>query len=158
MTAAQRAELLALLQQYADVFQWHEDDVGLTHLIEHTIDTGDTKPFRCRQFRTPHATMHDAKEQLKGLLRRKQVEPSTAPWTSPYLLIRQIKRDGTVKYRFVLGFRRLNDVTVKDAYPLPRIEVTLDALGGAKFFCVVDMARGYFQVPIAKKDRLRRQQ
>jgi hypothetical protein len=49
--------------------------------------------------------------------------------------------------------RKLNSITVKDSYPLPRIDETLDALGGAKFLSVVDAARGYFQVPLKKSDR-----
>ena len=70
------------------------------------------------------------------------IEPANGPWSSPMVLIK--KKDGSV--RFCVDYRRLNDVTVKDVYPLPRIDDVLDRLGGAKFFTMLDLYKGYWQV------------
>ena len=67
--------------------------------------------------------------------------------------MKQVARNGKGKYRFVVDMRKVNAVTVKDSYPLPRIDQTLDALGGAIFFSVVDMARGYYHVPLKDSDK-----
>lgn len=149
----QICQLKVILEKHIRAFQWDDDDVGLTSLIEHKIDTGSAEPIRQRQFRLPQSCLDEVGSQIQDMLRRDQIEESTAPWCSQMLIVKQVTRDGTVKYRFVLDLRKLNDVTVKDSYPLPRIDATLDALGGAKFFSVIDMARGYFQVPIAEVDR-----
>ena len=69
------------------------------------------------------------------------------------LMVKQKKRDGTIKYRFVIDMRKLNEITVKDAYPLPRIDQTLDAIGNSAFLTVMDAARGYFQVNLKETDR-----
>ncbi len=74
---------------------------------------------------------------------------SSGPWCSPIVLVR--KKDGTI--RFCVDYRKLNDVTNKDAYPLPRIDDILDALRGAKYFCSIDLASGYWQIKVADKDR-----
>jgi hypothetical protein len=71
------------------------------------------------------------------------------------MIVKQKTREGKDKFRFVIDMRKLNEITKKDSYPLPRIDQTLDALGGAKFLSVVDAARGYFQVPLKKADRVK---
>ena len=76
-----------------------------------------------------------------------------SPWRNPMMITKQTSRDGKVKYRFITDMRQVNEVTVKDSFPLPRIDETLDSLGGSAYFAVVDMARGYFQVPLRKEDR-----
>ncbi len=77
------------------------------------------------------------------------ITKSTGPWCSPIFLVR--KKDGTI--RFCVDYRKLNDATHKDAYPLPRIDDILEALRGAKYFCSIDLASGYWQMNVAEKDR-----
>ena len=60
-----------------------------------------------------------------------------------------MQENGKQEYRFCIDFRKLDQVTVKDSYPLPRIDDTVDALGGAKFFTTLDLAVGYWQIPLA---------
>ena len=76
------------------------------------------------------------------MLEQKAIQPSRSAWSSNVLLVK--KKDG--KLRFCIDYRRLNEATVKDAYPIPRISACLDALGGAKYFSTFDLRSGYFQV------------
>lgn len=80
----------------------------------------------------------------KGVIRE-----STSPWSSPVVLIR--KRDGT--WRFCVDYRKLNGAAKKDVHPLPRIDDVLDMLQGSRFFTTLDMASGYWQVPIREADK-----
>jgi hypothetical protein len=69
------------------------------------------------------------------------------------MIVKQKTGEGKIKFRFVVDMRKLNEITVNDSFPLPRMDQTIDALGGAAFLSVVDAARGYFQVPLKKGDR-----
>ena len=83
------------------------------------------------------------------MLNQGVIRPSNSPWASPVVLVR--KKDGT--WRFCIDFRKLNSVTHRDAYPLPRIDATLDSLAGAKFFSTLDLASGYWQVELEEEDK-----
>ena len=77
------------------------------------------------------------------------VRPSKSPLASPVGMVK--KKDGTL--RFCIDFRKLNDVTIKDAQPLPRIDDTLDTLKGARYFSMLDLKSGYWQVPIKEEHK-----
>lgn len=80
---------------------------------------------------------------------KKVVQPSTSPCASPVVLVR--KKDGS--NRFCVDYRKVNSVTRKDAYPLPRIDETLDTLAGSKWFTTLDLISGYWQVEMSEKDK-----
>ena len=77
------------------------------------------------------------------------VHPSTSPWSSPVVMVR--KKDNT--WRFCVDYRKLNSVTHHDAYPLPRIDSTLDSLSGATYFTTLDLMSGYWQVALEEQDK-----
>ena len=77
------------------------------------------------------------------------IEPSTSSWASPIVLV--WKKDGFT--RFCVDYRRLNGITKKDSYPLPRIDDTLDTLSGHQWFSTLDLKSGYWQVEIHPDDR-----
>ena len=86
---------------------------------------------------------------MAALLTAKVIEPAQSSWNSNVLLVR--KKDGTM--RFCVDYRKLNSVTVKLSYPLPRIDTCLESLGGAQYFSTLDLRSGYWQTEIAEEDR-----
>ncbi|CAF0903359.1 unnamed protein product [Brachionus calyciflorus] len=82
----------------------------------------------------------------------KVIEESQSPWASPIVLVKKKKQEGKEQeHRFCIDFRKLNEASINDSYP--RIDYTVDALGGSYVFSTVDCAGGFFQVPLAKGDR-----
>ena len=103
-----------LLESYADVIAWSPSDLGRTDKLQHRIHTGDACPIRQPLCRIPHHCREEVRQLLDDMLEKKIIEPSVSPWASPVVLVK--KKDGTT--RFCIDFRKLNDLTQKDAYPL----------------------------------------
>ena len=133
-----------LILEYQDVFSRNDMDIGKTDLVKHSISTGDSRPIRQPYRRLPIWQQQEAETQIKEMLEKGVIEKSNSPWAFPIVLVK--KKDGTT--RFCIDYRRVNDVTIKDAYPLPRIDDTLDALSGAEWFSTLDLASGYWQVEL----------
>nr|VZI35503.1 unnamed protein product [Spirometra erinaceieuropaei] len=142
-------QLKTLLNSFPDLFAWSTDTIGRTHLIQHTIDTGDAKPVWQPPRRIPLRYREEFNKLLDELLQAKIIQPSLSPWASPIALVP--KKDGSV--RLCVDYRRLNAVTVRDSFPLPRLDDTLDALGNAAWFSTLDLKSGYWQVEIHPVDR-----
>ena len=123
--------------------------LGRTNVTKHVIKTSGASPINQQPRRVPHAVREEVERQVEQMLDAGVICPSNSPWSSPLVLVK--KRDGSL--RFCVDYRKLNSITVKNAYPLPRIADTLDALGDAKYFSTLDMSSGYWQVKAAEEDK-----
>ncbi len=149
LTEEQKTQLRSLVSEYQDIFALSSDELGRTGLVRHRIETGDSPPIKQRPYRVSEAQRGIIEEHVADMLNRGIIQPSVSPWSSPIILVK--KKDGTD--RFVIDFRRLNSVTRKDSYPLPRIDDALDALNGTKFFSSMDLMSGYWQVEMEPESR-----
>ena len=107
-----------------------------------------TQPISIPPYRMAPVELWELKEQLKDLLEKGFIRPSISPWGAPELFVR--KKDGSL--RMCIDYRQLNKVTIKNKYPLPRIDDLFDQLQGAKYFSKIDLRSGYHQVRVKEKD------
>lgn len=88
------------------------------------------------------------------MLKENIIQPSSSPWTSPVWIVpKKLDASGNKKWRLVIGYRKLNDVTIGDAYPLPNIEDILDQLGNSIYFTTLDLASGFHQIEMSPEDK-----
>ncbi|XP_077947562.1 uncharacterized protein LOC144388873 isoform X2 [Gasterosteus aculeatus] len=145
----EQAGIRSMFEKHHAVFSAFEGDLGCTNLIEHEIPLLDDVPVRQRFRRIPPSDYDSVKNHINQLLETQIIRESCSPYASPIVLVK--KKDGSL--RMCVDYRQLNSKTRRDAFPLPRIEESLDALAGARWFSTMDLASGYNQVPVAKKDR-----
>src|SRR3978361_1159279 len=133
----------------ANIFESDDGRTGRTDLIKHRIDTGHAYPIRQPPRRVPFAKQQEVEHLVEKMLEEGVIEESSSPWSAPVVLV--TKKDGTS--RFCVDYRKLNDVTRRDTYPLPRIDDTLTTLAGSKWFSTLDLKSGYWQVGIHDDDK-----
>ena len=122
-----------------------EPVTGRSKSVQHEIEINDARPVRCGPRRLAPAGLRREQDCVREMLSGGQIEPSDSPWASPVVLV--TKKDGST--RFCVDYRRLNSLTVKDAYPLPRIDDSLRLLGNQQWFSTMDLASGYWQVAMS---------
>jgi transposase InsO family protein len=131
-----------LLIKWDTAFSKDSLDVGHCDIIPHQIKLKDPNPVNVPFRRIAPHIVQDVKEQLEGLLRKGIIRKSASPYASAVVPVK--KKDGTI--RICIDYRQLNSKSVRDLFPLPRIQEVLECLGGASMFSSMDLAHGYFQV------------
>ena len=149
LTALQVNEVQAMIGKWSDVFSQHDLDLGQAKGVKHRIRLTDENPFKERSRRIPPNMIEDVRSHLQEMSDLGVIRHSESPYGSNVVLVR--RKDG--KLRFCIDLRRLNSVTVKDAYSLPRIDDSFDALSGAKWLSTLDLKSAYWQVELAEEDR-----
>ena len=142
--------LRAVLNRNADVFSKNKADIGCCNFVEHEIEIEESSvPHREGARRmTPHKS-EACRKEIEMLMEYDMIEPSKSPWACGVVMAK--KKGGQL--RFCCDFRYLNAVTIKDAYPIPRIDESLSKLGDAKFFTTLDLGSAFWRVPLRKQDR-----
>ena len=147
LSPTQKQDLRALLQKYQDILT---DVPGRTTVIEHELCLQpEAAPVRQRPYRIPESQRKAVKEELDWMLAQGIIQPSKSPWAAPVVL--QRKPDG--KLRICIDYRSLNKLTRFDAYPIPRIDDVLEKKGNAEYISVIDLTKGYWQIPLSAKAR-----
>jgi hypothetical protein len=130
-----RERTIALLSKYLRCFAASLHELGRSNLIQHKIDTGNRPPLHQPPYASAWRDRELIIDQTQKMLKDNGVLPSNSPWASPVVLV---KKKGE-EWRFCVDYRRLNAVTTKDVYPLPRIEDALSRMEGSRYFTILDM-------------------
>ena len=140
---------IPVVEEFPDVFPNELPGHLVDREIEFTVDIlSGTQPISKTPYRMAPAELRELKSQLQELLDKGFVRPSTSPWGAPVLFVK--KKDGTL--RLCIDYRELNKVTIKNKYPLPRIDDLLDQLQGARVFSKIDLRSGYHQLKVKAED------
>lgn len=145
-----RTKLLQVLHRYTALFDLSQPSIIRTNGVSHRIPTlPHHQPIQSYPYRRSPKELEIINEQVKEMLDNHIIRPSSSPWSSPVVIIK--KKDGTP--RFCVDYRRLNAITERDVYPLPRIDDIIDKLAGCQYFSTFDLKSGYWQLPIDENDK-----
>ncbi|GAU49756.1 hypothetical protein TSUD_407990 [Trifolium subterraneum] len=140
---------IPIVREYLDVFPEEINSLPPEREIEFSIDlVPGSQPISVAPYRMSPLELRELKSQIEELLQKHFIRPSVSPWGAPVLLVK--KKDGTM--RLCIDYRQLNKVTIKNKYPLPRIDDLLNQLRGATIFSKIDLRSGYHQIRIRTSD------
>ncbi|MCF8701904.1 hypothetical protein L3054_11000 [Corynebacterium sp. MC-10] len=142
-------QTIPVVNEFPEVFPEELPGLPPEREVEFPIDLlPGTQPISIPPYRMAPAELKELKEQLRDLLEKGFIRPSTSPWGAPVLFVK--KKDGSL--RMCIDYRQLNKVTIKNKYPLPRIDDLFDQLQGARCFSKIDLRSGYHQVRVREAD------
>ncbi|GLI63416.1 hypothetical protein VaNZ11_006384 [Volvox africanus] len=136
-----------ITSRYADVFA-EPTDMPPTRAVDHSIELTTSVPMSRNSYRMSQDELAELKTQITSLLEKGWIRPSMSPYGAPVLFAQ--KKDGGL--RMCIDYRALNKATVRNAYPLPRIDELLDRLHGAAVYSKIDLQSGYHQIRVAAQD------
>ena len=132
-----------LVKKYNHVFALHGEELGLTNAASFEVNTGNIHPIASQPYKVPFGLRKEMDTIIDKHVREGIMEEVHSPWSAPCLLVK--KSDGS--YRLVCDYRRLNDATVFDTYPLPCIKDSLVSLAESKAYTCMDLLSGFHQIP-----------
>ncbi|KRH93508.1 pol polyprotein [Pseudoloma neurophilia] len=138
-----------IVNRFNSLFQHEITQKTACKVAEHKIQTGNALPVAARNHRIPVHWIEKLDSEVRKLAANKMIRESNSPWCSRVVPIP--KKDGSI--RLCVDYRPLNLLTIKDKYPLPRIDEIIDSLAQARFFSTLDATSGYYQIPIAEEDK-----
>lgn len=149
----EKLHLKNLLRKFQDLFQPVDEKLPFTTRIKAEIRTVDDSPVYSKSYPYPQALKGEVEKQITKLLNDGIIRPSKSPYNSPIWIV-QKKMDASNirKHRMVIDYRKLNNKTISDRYPIPETSTVLANLGKSKYFTTLDLASGFHQIPMSDKD------
>ena len=148
--------LFDLCSNFSDIFHIPDEKLSHTQTLEHQIVTTSPYPIHVKSYRFPEIHKKEVQIQVDKMLDQNIISPSTSPWTAPIWIVpKKIDASGEKKWRIVIDYRKLNDITIGDTYPIPNITEILDQLGKSKYFSTLDLASGFHQIKMSPEDAVK---
>lgn len=145
--------LKKLFVHFQDIFHQEEQPLTFTNAVKHRINTKDDIPTHTKSYRYPYCHKDEVQRQITKMLDQGIIRPSISPWTSPIWIVpKKADASGQQKWRLVIDYRKLNEKTTTDRYPIPNINEILDKLGRSMYFSTIDLASGFHQIEVHEKD------
>jgi hypothetical protein len=149
----ERDGLVKLISDYQQIFHLKSEKLTFTNGVKHRINTKDDIPVYTKSYRYPYCLKEEVQSQIRDLLQQGIIRPSNSPWSSPIWVVpKKLDSSGKKKWRLVVDYRKLNDKTIDDKYPIPNITEVLDKLGRCNYFTTLDLASGFHQIEVHPKD------
>ncbi|CAG9092967.1 unnamed protein product [Plutella xylostella] len=146
MTDDDNLNIQDLCNTYNDLFTEDVTNSATTN-VKHKINLINNEPIYQRPFRLPQVQQEEIKKQVDKLLNENIIRPSESPWASPvHIIKKKLDQSGVQKWRMVIDYRRLNEMTKSDKFPLPNIEELFSKLQGNNYFSTLDLTSGYHQI------------
>ena len=148
LTIEQKKRLINMIYDHESVFSLHDGDLGYCDVIKHTIPTTTEKPVYLAHRTIPPQLQTEVRKCLDTWIKQGIIRPSRSPYASQVVLVR--KKTGDL--RLCVDFRKINSITVRDAFPLPRIDEALQSVRQSQWFSSIDLAQGYLQLAMDPDD------
>lgn len=145
--------LTKLIKEYSEIFHQSDEPLSFTNRVKHHIRTTDETPIYTKSYRYPQIHQQEVQKQINEMLAQRIIRPSHSPWSSPIWVVpKKADASGKQKWRIVVDYRKLNDKTINDKYPIPNITSLLDKLGRCQYFTTLDLASGFHQIEMNPAD------
>lgn len=150
----EKTRLRNICAKFQDVFYLEGDKLTHTETLQHEIRVTSETPIAVKNYRFPECHKQEVNKQIKDMLDQNIIRPSISPWSAPIWVVPK-KQDasGKPKWRIVIDYRKLNEITIGDAYPIPNIPDILDQLGHSKYFSTLDLVSSFHQVKVKDTEK-----
>lgn len=133
---------MKIIANFEDVFFLETQNLTFTSAIKHNIKTKDELPVHAKSYRYPFCHRKEVQRQISKMLEQGIIRHSSSPWTSPvWVVTKKLDASGQKKWRLVIDYRKLNEKTIDDRYPIPNITDILDKLGRCMYFTTLVSTR-----------------
>lgn len=149
-------ELIGIIFKNQDILLRKNEKLSATTAIKHKIITRDENPVYAKSYRQPPAFKRDIEEQIEEMLENKILQHSKSPYSAPtWVVPKKPDASGKKKVRLVIDYRKLNEKTIDDKYPIPQMEEILDNLGDSEYFTTLDLKSGFHQIEMHKDHQMK---
>lgn len=149
----ERSAITKLCSEFSDILYQENEKLTFTNQVKHEIRTTDEIPVHTKSYRYPFIHKPEVEKQITKMLQDGIIRPSSSPWSSPIWIVpKKADASGKTKWRIVVDYRKVNEKTIDDRYPLPNITDILDKIGKCQYFSVIDLVSGFHQIEMHPRD------
>lgn len=149
----EREKLLKIIRKFKQVFYDKDDSLTFTNEIKHKIATKHDMPVYSKLYRYPEVHKAEVNNQIENMLKQNIIRHSNSPYNSPIWIVpKKLDSSNKQNWRIVIDYRKLNDITIEDRFPMPNIDDIFDKLGKCQYFSTLDLAKGFHQIEVHPDD------